>query len=137
MYWKGIPFSFEPSMLLEHGFITVNKIPTVVVDSGFAWDTVIATLVGSIVAGWIPGMIALKSIKSNERNTRITIDIDIHRRRIEKIKDVLSNYVANVIAMGMYISGRKYNEITEREFNEGITSFIEKDNLLRMSLIHI
>lgn len=136
MHWKGIPFSFEPSMLLEHGFITVNKIPTVVVDSGFAWDTVIATLVGSIVAGWVPGIIALKSIKSNERNTRITIAIDIHKRRIEKVKEASSNYMANIISTGVYVSSRKIDGIPDDdEYKEKTLSFIEKENFLRNVLL--
>lgn len=61
MVWQGIPYPL--SNILESGYLTVSKIPTVVVDTGFAWESVI----GALIAGAIPAYIAWYTIKRNIR----------------------------------------------------------------------
>ncbi|WP_428945485.1 hypothetical protein ACQK5W_05335 [Pantoea sp. FN060301] len=60
MAWQGIPFPLSEA-LLSATILNVGKIPKVVVDSGFGWDSV----VGSFIAGLIPAFIAWYSIKKN------------------------------------------------------------------------
>lgn len=60
MAWQGIPFPLT-ERLLSATILNVEKIPKVVVDSGFGWDSV----VGSFIAGLIPAFIAWYSIKKN------------------------------------------------------------------------
>ncbi|MEQ9886217.1 hypothetical protein [Pectobacterium zantedeschiae] len=140
MTWQGVPFPFGQyqTELLERGVLTVDKIPTIVVDSGFAWDTIIATLLGSLIAGWIPGFIALKSIRSNERNTRITIAITHHQKRIDEIKSTASEYMSNILVFGVYVSARNIDEIKEdNEYEEKMLEFLRKENLLRNKFLLI
>lgn len=59
MTWQGIPYPL--SNILESSYLTVSKIPTVVVDTGFAWENVL----GSLIAGAIPAYIAWYTIKKN------------------------------------------------------------------------
>lgn len=60
MAWQGIPFPLSESVL-SATILNVEKIPKVVIDSGFGWDSVI----GSFIAGLIPAFIAWYSIKKN------------------------------------------------------------------------
>lgn len=59
MTWQGIPYPL--SNVLESSYLTVSKIPTVIVDTGFAWDSVL----GAFIAGLIPAYIAWYTIKKN------------------------------------------------------------------------
>ena len=61
MAWLGVPHPFFPGSYPEYGFLNVTKIPTIVVDSGFAWDSVL----GAFIAGLIPAYIAWYTIKKN------------------------------------------------------------------------
>lgn len=61
MTWQGIPYPL--SNILESSYLTVSKIPTVVVDTGFAWESVI----GAFIAGAIPAYIAWYTIRKNIR----------------------------------------------------------------------
>jgi len=61
MAWPGVPHPFLSGDYLDYGFLNVTKIPTIVVDSGFAWDSVL----GAFIAGLIPAYIAWYTIKKN------------------------------------------------------------------------
>jgi hypothetical protein len=56
MAWQGIPFS---AGVVES--LIINKLPTITLDTPFAWDTVL----GSFIAGAIPAIIAWLAIKNN------------------------------------------------------------------------
>lgn len=61
MAWLGVPHRFFSDGSLEYSFLNVTKIPKIVVDSGFAWDSVL----GAFIAGLIPAYIAWYTIKKN------------------------------------------------------------------------
>lgn len=61
MAWPGVPHPFLSGSYLDYSFLNVTKLPTIVVDSGFAWDSVF----GAFIAGLIPAYIAWYTIKKN------------------------------------------------------------------------
>lgn len=61
MAWPGIPHPFFSSNYQDYGFLSLTRIPKIVVDSGFAWDSVL----GAFIAGLIPAYIAWYTIKKN------------------------------------------------------------------------
>lgn len=77
MTWQGIPYPL--SNILESSYLTVSKIPTVVVDTGFAWENVI----GAFIAGVIPAYIAWYTIKKNIK----ALEVDRQRQQDSFDKD--------------------------------------------------
>jgi len=61
MAWPGIPHPFFTGNYQDYGYLSLTRIPKIVVDSGFAWDSVL----GAFIAGLIPAYIAWYTIKKN------------------------------------------------------------------------
>ncbi len=61
MAWPGIPHPFFSGNYQDYGYLSLTRIPKIVVDSGFAWDSVL----GAFIAGLIPAYIAWYTIKKN------------------------------------------------------------------------
>lgn len=59
MVWSGIPFPFVDILHMDNIVLQITKLPTLMVDNGFPWET----LLGSLIAGSIPAFIAWKTIK--------------------------------------------------------------------------
>lgn len=67
MSWLGVPYPFVGSNLYEAG-LTVTKLPEVMVNTGFSWDTVLGAVLGAVIGGAIPASIAWYSIKKNRES---------------------------------------------------------------------
>ncbi|EPE0659202.1 hypothetical protein ACSFR1_001905 [Escherichia coli] len=65
MTWLGIPFPSSSSNFLDSGILTLGKLPTIVVDSGFGWDNVFASTLGAIIGAAIPAAISYYAISNN------------------------------------------------------------------------
>lgn len=78
MTWLGIPFPSSNSNFLDSGILTLGKLPTIVVDSGFGWDSVFASTLGAIIGAAIPAAISYYAI-SNSAKTMKT-DRDEHAK---------------------------------------------------------
>lgn len=62
MIWQGVPFSSFVFPMNDTSHLAISQIPPLVIDSGFAWETVLATL----IAGAIPAFVAWKTIRNNQ-----------------------------------------------------------------------
>lgn len=70
MTWLGIPFPLGNSNFLDSGILTLGKLPTVVVDSGFGWDTVFASILGAIIGATIPAAISYYAISNSAKTMK-------------------------------------------------------------------
>lgn len=77
----------------------VNKIPTIVVDSGFAWDSFLATIIGAMISGSIPAFIAWKTIKSNVETLRLQVKLSEKREHISTIRSQCAQFASEVEVM--------------------------------------
>lgn len=96
MAWQGTPFNFHVNAVNET-LLNVGKLPTVLVDSGFGWDT----LLGSIVAGAIPAFIAWYTIKKNIsalQNDRLRQQETFDRDRNAQLDIAAKNLNAQVLS---------------------------------------
>lgn len=110
MIWQGVPFSnlFYPVSDTSH--LTISQIPPLVINSGFAWETIIATL----IAGAIPAFVAWKTIRNNqelvEKDRAAQIDIanknfnaqvlsSNRQSWIKELRDTCSDFMATVDKM--------------------------------------
>ncbi|OQV43413.1 hypothetical protein BZ160_04645 [Pantoea vagans] len=65
MSWSGFPFPYYGGSFFDSGVFSLSKIPTIIVDSGFGYDTLIASIIGALVGTAVPGYIAWKTIRAN------------------------------------------------------------------------
>lgn len=106
MDWQGIPY------LLVHNStrLDINKLPTIVVDSGFAWENVI----GAVIAGSIPAFIAWYTIKKNmsalkedrdaqldiaSKNIKAQVLSGNRQQWINSLREATAEYIAAVHAV--------------------------------------
>lgn len=97
MSWLGIPHPFLSDTSLEYSFLNVTKIPTIVVDSGFAWDS----LLGAFIAGLIPAYIAWYTIKKNisaMKEDRVHQQDSFDKDRNAQIEIATKNIQAQVLS---------------------------------------
>ncbi len=97
MAWPGVPHPFFPGNFLEYGFLSISKLPTIVVDSGFAWDSVF----GAFIAGLTPAFIAWYTIKKNifaMKEDRVRQQESFDKDRIAQIEIATKNIKAQVLS---------------------------------------
>ncbi|HDL8511327.1 TPA: hypothetical protein PXR53_002542 [Yersinia enterocolitica] len=72
MEWRGIPFPETVERIVTNTSLVIDKIPKVYIDTGDnTWSvtaTMIATILGSLIAGSIPAAIAWRTIKKNQES---------------------------------------------------------------------
>lgn len=98
MAWQGIPFPHSGSIGL-----LIDKIPNlnVTTDSGFGWDTVVASAIGAVIAAAIPAGIAWWSIKKNTEtllNDRAIQLDDYKKNRDTQIKIAEQARIAQIVS---------------------------------------
>lgn len=97
MAWSGIPHPFTSIDYLDYGFLSVTNIPKIVVDSGFAWDSVL----GAFIAGLIPAYIAWYTIKKNiaaMKEDRVHQQESFDKDRDSQLEIATKNIKAQVIS---------------------------------------
>jgi hypothetical protein len=90
MYWNGIPFPFVDSLTKENLTLQITKLPTLIIDSGFPWES----LVGAFIAGSIPAFIAWKTIKNNNEAIKRQITLAAQQKKCEELRDMFANYIS-------------------------------------------
>lgn len=90
MVWSGIPFPFIDSLTNDNIVLQISKLPTLMVDSGFPWET----LVGSFIAGSIPAYIAWKTIKNNNEVIKRQITLAAQQKKCDDLRDIFANYIS-------------------------------------------
>lgn len=74
MTWLGIPYTLNHSNFLDTGILSLAKLPTIVVDSGFGWDVVFASVLGAILGATIPGFISYCAISNSAKTMKAERD---------------------------------------------------------------
>lgn len=82
MYWNGIPFPFVDSLTKENLTLQITKLPTLIIDSGFPWES----LVGAFIAGSIPAFIAWKTIKNNNEAIKRQITLAAQQKNVMSLE---------------------------------------------------
>ncbi|CNI25323.1 hypothetical protein [Yersinia intermedia] len=128
MEWRGIPFPETVERIVTNTSLVIDKIPKVYIDTGDnTWSvtaTMIATILGSLIAGSIPAAIAWRTIKKSQESVekdraaqQISLDKDreaqlliatrsfnaqvlsTNRQEwINRLRDIMSLYISNVEA---------------------------------------
>ncbi|MFB4912678.1 hypothetical protein ACE3KU_03500 [Enterobacter hormaechei subsp. steigerwaltii] len=65
MSWQGIPYPSFISNTIDAG-LTVTKIPEVLVNTGFGWDTVAGSVVAAFIGAALPTALAFHTLRRND-----------------------------------------------------------------------
>ncbi|EFC9681663.1 hypothetical protein AT418_000098 [Escherichia coli] len=98
MAWQGIPFPLQGNLGL-----LIEKIPhlDITTNSGWGWDTIVASAIGAFIAAAIPALIAWWSIRNNNRTLqkdRSAQFRDFERSRDTQIRIADESRKAQIIA---------------------------------------
>lgn len=97
MAWQGIPFIFDKfektlSSTSPFSHVVLDKIPTVIVDSSFSWDAVLA----AGIAGLIPGAIAYIALKNSNSLAEMQLRVQSKTKIDDEIRVAAANYVTAI-----------------------------------------
>ncbi|EPA7506196.1 hypothetical protein ACQ5BU_002689 [Yersinia enterocolitica] len=98
MAWQGIPFIHEH--IVSNNYLTISKVPKIIIDSVFSWESSLITILGSLIAGAIPAIIAWKAIENSNKLLRSQMELAQAAERINKIRDFSAQYTAEVEILG-------------------------------------
>ncbi|ENG6160567.1 hypothetical protein AB9N90_002784 [Klebsiella pneumoniae] len=84
--WLGIPFLYVKERLADT--VTIDKIPSITVDSSFSWETIIA----AFISGLVPAFISLYVIKKNNESIRYQQKQEDKRHYSAHMRVVISEY---------------------------------------------
>ncbi|MDH8378132.1 hypothetical protein QIG63_27015, partial [Klebsiella pneumoniae] len=84
--WLGIPFLYVKERLADT--VTIDKIPSITVDSSFSWETIIA----AFISGLVPALISLYVIKNNNESIRYQQKQEDKRHFSAHMPVVISEY---------------------------------------------
>ncbi|RNL75726.1 hypothetical protein D7I40_00890 [Citrobacter sp. MH181794] len=129
MAWQGIPFVLEKleetlsSSNLSH--LTIDKLPAVVVESSFSWES----LLSAFIAGTIPAYIAYIAIKNSNRLAVLQNKMQSQTKIFEEIRIASANYVT---ALNMISS--EYNQWAKSVRHHGVVLSVLQmpENLIKI-----
>lgn len=107
MVWSGIPFPFINSITNDNIVLQISKLPTLMVDSGFPWES----LLGSFIAGSIPAFIAWKTIKYNNELIKRQITVAAQQKKCDELRELFSNFIS------LYDTNVEYVEMLYDEYD--------------------
>ena len=90
MVWSGIPFPFIDSLTNDNIVLQISKLPTLMVDSGFPWES----LLGSLIAGSIPAFIAWKTIRYNNDLIKRQITVAAQQKKCDELRELFSRFLS-------------------------------------------
>ncbi|MDN0104752.1 hypothetical protein ACTZGB_19255 [Yersinia bercovieri] len=94
MAWQGIPFI--PEHIIPNSYLTISNVPKIIIDSEFSWESSLITILGSLIAGAIPAIIAWKAIENSNKLLRSQMELAQVVERINKIRDFSAQYAGGI-----------------------------------------
>lgn len=124
MAWQGFPFVLEKfeetiSSTSQLSHVVLDKIPTVMVDTSFSWDSILS----AGIAGFIPGAIAYMAIKNSNALAEKQLKVQSKTKLDDEIRIAASNYVTAINYLSTDYSAW-VKEVTDRRL-----SVISKENM--------
>lgn len=97
MAWQGVPFLLNDFTSTGKGtfqfpHVSIDKLPSIIVESSFSWETLIA----AIIAGAIPAIIAYVAIQKNNELAILQNKMQSQTKVCEEIRIASASYVTSV-----------------------------------------
>ncbi|EPX9372897.1 hypothetical protein ACW6B4_001350 [Yersinia ruckeri] len=99
MFWQGISFAFSSGDISSTMHLAIDQVPKLILDSEFSWGSAFVTIFGSFIAGFIPALISLKAIKSNNNLLISQVKLNHVVERVNKIREFSARYAAEMETM--------------------------------------
>ncbi|HEF0125001.1 hypothetical protein [Citrobacter freundii] len=128
MAWNGIPFPLLDSLTKENIVLQIAKLPTIIVDSGFPWES----LLGSLIAGGIPAFIAWKTIKYNNELIKRQITVAAQQKKCDELREIFSKFLS------LYETCVSYVDLLYNRYQDDLDSLsFEKYSEIRGDLTNL
>lgn len=92
MVWNGVPFPFVDVLTKDSIVLQITKLPTIMVDSGFPWES----LLGAFIAGGIPAFIAWKTIKYNNDLIKRQVTLAAQQKKCDELRGIFADYISQL-----------------------------------------
>ncbi|EAQ4297048.1 hypothetical protein GKU51_07815 [Salmonella enterica] len=97
MAWQGIPFSIEKmeqvvTSSVQAAHIVLDKVPAIIVDTPFAWDTI----AGAFIAGSIPGIISYLALRNSYQLAKMQHAMQSKEKINNEIRVAAAAYVTAI-----------------------------------------
>lgn len=114
--WKGVPYFFDVSSgVMEQLVVSVDKLPRVVVETSFSWETII----GSLLAAALPSFIAWYALTQNYKLAEYQHDLMHKKELVYDIRALVAEYVTNINLLINTLSAIQINsKFIDDEFSE-------------------
>ncbi|WP_413496379.1 hypothetical protein [Morganella psychrotolerans] len=91
--WKGVPYFFDATgELQEQVSVVVGKIPQVVVETSFSWETVIS----AFFAALIPSCIAWHALKQNYKLAEYQNSLSRTKEISKELRVTIASYLSSI-----------------------------------------
>lgn len=128
--WKGVPYFFDATgKLQEQVSVVVGKIPQVVVETSFSWETVIS----AFFAALIPSFIAWYALKNNYKLAEYQNNLTHKKELVFNIRESVSEYVTNISLLINSLSMLQENSKFENGKCVGFYDLDIRDSLIKNS----
>lgn len=126
--WKGVPYFFDASGELQKQVsVVVGKIPQVIVETSFSWETVIS----AFFAALIPSFIAWYALKNNYKLAEYQNNLTHKKELVFNIRESVSEYVTNIALLINSISMLQTNSKFENGECVGFYDIDIRDSLIK------
>lgn len=132
--WLGIPFLYVKERLADT--ISIDKIPTVSLDSSFSWETIIA----AFLSGLVPAIISLYVINESNKSVRYQQGQEDRRNYASHIRLNVSEYAYQLtklkaIHTSWVRGGLHYSEHRMKEFEVKTNDALNELERYKVSLL--
>ncbi len=132
--WLGIPFLYVKERLADT--ISIDKIPTVSLDSSFSWETIIA----AFLSGLVPAIISLYVINENNKSVRYQQSREDKRNYASHVRLNVSEYAyqltkVKAIHSAWLLGGNIYSDKRQKEFEDKANDALNELERYKVSLL--
>lgn len=109
--WKGVPYFFDANGELQKQVsVVVGKIPQVIVETSFSWETVIS----AFFAALIPSFIAWYALKQNYKLSEYQNSLSSTKELSKELRITIASYLSNIEIILQFLAVF-YNQLKEND----------------------
>ncbi|MCF1264295.1 hypothetical protein LH673_02645 [Morganella morganii] len=109
--WKGVPYFFDVNGELQKQVsVVVGKIPQVIVETSFSWETVIS----AFFAALIPSFIAWYALKQNYKLSEYQNSLSSTKELSKELRITIASYLSNIEIILQFLTVF-YNQLKEND----------------------
>ncbi|HDL8115185.1 TPA: hypothetical protein PXQ47_003211, partial [Yersinia enterocolitica] len=89
-------------------YLAISEIPKVIIDSEFSWGSAVVTILGALIAGGIPALIAWISITNSQKTVKTQLLISHRFDTLNKVSRLSAEFAASMEALGAFVVFKQF-----------------------------